>query len=67
LLGDRATMINSQDDRVFSAAWLRVDSCRPFRRQHTIAWRWLAQSNFDYVIIETVATGRGDAVSKNEC
>jgi len=32
LLGDRATMINSQDDRVFMRSMARVDKLAAFRR-----------------------------------
>jgi methylmalonyl-CoA mutase cobalamin-binding domain/chain len=58
LLGDRATMINSQNDRVFMRSMAtrgQAGGLSP-ATQHCLAL--LAQSGFDYVIIETVGTGQ---------
>ena len=58
LLGDRATMINSQHDRVFMRSMAtrgQAGGLSP-ATHHCLAL--LAQSNFDYVIIETVGTGQ---------
>src|SRR5262249_16227306 len=55
LLGDRATMINSQDDRVFMRSMAtrgQAGGLSP-ATHHCLAL--LARSNFDHVIIETVA------------
>src|SRR5438270_3334827 len=58
LLGDRATMINSQDDRVFMRSMAtrgQVGGLSPATRD---CLALLARSGFDYVIIETVGTGQ---------
>lgn len=58
LLGDRATMINSQNDRVFLRSMAtrgQAGGLSP-ATQHCLAL--LAGSGFDYVIIETVGTGQ---------
>jgi methylmalonyl-CoA mutase cobalamin-binding domain/chain len=58
LLGDRATMINSQNDRVFMRSMAtrgQAGGLSPATK-HCLAL--LAQSGFDYVIIETVGTGQ---------
>jgi methylmalonyl-CoA mutase cobalamin-binding domain/chain len=58
LLGDRATMINSQNDRVFMRSMAtrgQAGGLSP-ATQHCLAL--LARSGFDYVIIETVGTGQ---------
>jgi methylmalonyl-CoA mutase cobalamin-binding domain/chain len=58
LLGDRATMINSQNDRVFMRSMAtrgQAGGLSP-ATQHCLAL--LAGSGFDYVIIETVGTGQ---------
>jgi methylmalonyl-CoA mutase len=58
LLGDRATMINSQNDRVFMRSMAtrgQAGGLSP-ATQHCLAL--LARSDFDYVIIETVGTGQ---------
>ena len=58
LLGDRATMINSQDDRVFMRSMAtrgQAGGLSPATHDYLAL---LAQSNFDYVIIETVGTGQ---------
>jgi methylmalonyl-CoA mutase cobalamin-binding domain/chain len=58
LLGDRATMINSQNDRVFMRSMAtrgQAGGLSP-ATQHCLAL--LADSGFDYVIIETVGTGQ---------
>jgi methylmalonyl-CoA mutase cobalamin-binding domain/chain len=58
LLGDRATMINSQDDRVLMRSMAtrgQAGGLSP-ATHHCLAL--LAESKFDYVIIETVGTGQ---------
>ena len=58
LLGDRATMINSQNDRVFMRSMAtrgQAGGLSP-ATEHCLAL--LANSDFDYVIIETVGTGQ---------
>jgi methylmalonyl-CoA mutase cobalamin-binding domain/chain len=58
LLGDRATMINSQDDRVFMRSMAtrgQAGGLSP-ATEHCLAL--LANSGFEYVIIETVGTGQ---------
>ena len=58
LLGDRATMINSQDDRVFMRSMAtrgQAGGLSP-ATHHCLAM--LAQSDFDFVVIETVGTGQ---------
>jgi methylmalonyl-CoA mutase len=58
LLGDRATMINSQDDRVFMRSMATRGQAGGLSPATEDCLRLLAQSNFDYVIIETVGTGQ---------
>jgi methylmalonyl-CoA mutase cobalamin-binding domain/chain len=58
LLGDRATMINSQDDRVFMRSMATRGQAGGLSPATDDCLALLAQSNFDYVIIETVGTGQ---------
>src|SRR6476660_4512740 len=58
LLGDRATMINSQDDRVFMRRMATRGQAGGLSPATHDCLALLAQSNFDYVIIETVGTGQ---------
>jgi methylmalonyl-CoA mutase cobalamin-binding domain/chain len=58
LLGDRATMINSQDDRVFMRSMATRGQAGGLSPATHDCLAHLAQSNFDYVIIETVGTGQ---------
>jgi methylmalonyl-CoA mutase cobalamin-binding domain/chain len=58
LLGDRATMINSQDDRVFMRSMATRGEAGGLSPATHDCLALLAQSNFDYVIIETVGTGQ---------
>jgi methylmalonyl-CoA mutase len=58
LLGDRATMINSQDDRVFMRSMATRGQAGGLSPATHDCLTLLAQSNFDYVIIETVGTGQ---------
>src|SRR5881628_2999107 len=58
LLGDRATMINSQDDRVFMRSMATRGQAGGLSPATRDCLALLAQSNFDYVIIETVGTGQ---------
>ena len=58
LLGDRATMINSQDDRVFMRSMATRGQAGGLSPATQDCLSLLAQSNFDYVIIETVGTGQ---------
>jgi methylmalonyl-CoA mutase cobalamin-binding domain/chain len=58
LLGDRATMINSQDDRVFMRSMATRGQPGGLSPATHDCLALLAQSNFDYVIIETVGTGQ---------
>jgi len=58
LLGDRATMINSQDDRVFMRSMATGGQAAGLSPATHDCLALLAQSNFDYVIIETVGTGQ---------
>jgi methylmalonyl-CoA mutase cobalamin-binding domain/chain len=58
LLGDRATMINSQDDRVFMRSMATRGQAGGLSPATHNCLALLAQSNFDYVIIETVGTGQ---------
>lgn len=58
LLGDRATMINSQDDRVFMRSMATRGQAGGLSPATEDCLRLLAQSNFNYVIIETVGTGQ---------
>ena len=58
LLGDRATMINSQDDRVFMRSMATRGQAGGLSPATESCLAWLAHSGFDYVIIETVGTGQ---------
>src|SRR5213593_4540442 len=58
LLGDRATMINSQDDRVFMRSMATRGQAGGLSPATHDCLALLGQSDFDYVIIETVGTGQ---------
>jgi len=58
LLGDRATMINSQNDRVFMRSMATRGQAGGLSPATKDCLALLAQSKFDYVIIETVGTGQ---------
>jgi methylmalonyl-CoA mutase cobalamin-binding domain/chain len=58
LLGDRATMINSQNDRVFMRSMATRGQAGGLSPATHDCLALFAQSNFDYVIIETVGTGQ---------
>jgi LAO/AO transport system ATPase len=58
LLGDRATMINSQDDRVFMRSMATRGQAGGLSPATEDCLELLAGSGFDYVIIETVGTGQ---------
>jgi methylmalonyl-CoA mutase cobalamin-binding domain/chain len=58
LLGDRATMINSQDDRVFMRSMATHGQAGGLSPATEGCLRELMQGGFDYVIIETVGTGQ---------
>ena len=58
LLGDRATMINSQDDRVFMRSMATRGQAGGLSPATRDCLALLARSGFDYVIIETVGTGQ---------
>ena len=58
LLGDRATMINSQDDRVFMRSMATRGQAGGLSPATHDCLALLARSEFDYVIIETVGTGQ---------
>ena len=58
LLGDRATMINSQHDRVFMRSMATRGQAGGLSPATEDCLQLLAQSDFDYVIIETVGTGQ---------
>ena len=58
LLGDRATMINSQNDRVFMRSMATRGQGGGLSPATKDCLALLAQSHFDYVIIETVGTGQ---------
>jgi methylmalonyl-CoA mutase cobalamin-binding domain/chain len=58
LLGDRATMINSQDDRVFMRSMATRGQAGGLSPATEDCLRLLAEEGFDYVIIETVGTGQ---------
>jgi methylmalonyl-CoA mutase cobalamin-binding domain/chain len=58
LLGDRATMINSQDDRVFMRSMATRGHAGGLSPATHDCLALLAESQFDYVIIETVGTGQ---------
>lgn len=58
LLGDRATMINSQHDRVFMRSMATRGQAGGLSPATESCLALLARSGFDYVIIETVGTGQ---------
>ena len=58
LLGDRATMINSQNDRVFMRSMATRGQAGGLSPATEDCLALLAHSGFDYVIIETVGTGQ---------
>jgi len=58
LLGDRATMINSQDDRVFMRSMATRGQAGGLSPATEGCLRELMQGGFNYVIIETVGTGQ---------
>jgi methylmalonyl-CoA mutase cobalamin-binding domain/chain len=58
LLGDRATMINSQHDRVFMRSMATRGQAGGLSPATHDCLALLARSDFDYVIIETVGTGQ---------
>jgi methylmalonyl-CoA mutase cobalamin-binding domain/chain len=58
LLGDRATMINSQHERVFMRSMATRGQAGGLSPATEDCLQLLAQSGFDYVIIETVGTGQ---------
>ena len=58
LLGDRATMINSQDDRVFMRSMATRGQAGGLSPATQSCLELLTRSDFDYVIIETVGTGQ---------
>jgi methylmalonyl-CoA mutase cobalamin-binding domain/chain len=58
LLGDRATMINSQDDRVFMRSMATRGQAGGLSPATEDCLALLSNSDFDYVIIETVGTGQ---------
>src|ERR1700676_2063334 len=58
LLGDRATMINSQDDRVFMRSMATRGRAGGLSPATEGCLRELISAGFDYVIIETVGTGQ---------
>ena len=58
LLGDRATMINSQDDRVFMRSMATRGQAGGLSPATRDCLALLGQSDFDCVIIETVGTGQ---------
>lgn len=58
LLGDRATMINSQDDRVFMRSMATRGQAGGLSPATESCLARLTKDDFDYVIIETVGTGQ---------
>src|SRR5436305_578857 len=58
LLGDRAAMINSQNDRVFMRSMATRGQAGGLSPATRDCLTLLARSDFDYVIIETVGTGQ---------
>ena len=58
LLGDRATMINSQNDRVFMRSMATRGQAGGLSPATQDCLALLARSGFDHVIIETVGTGQ---------
>lgn len=66
LLGDRATMINSQDDRVFMRSMATRGQAGGLSPATEDCLALLAHSGFDYVIIETVGTGQEALPFRNQ-
>ena len=66
LLGDRATMINSQDDRVFMRSMATRGQAGGLSPATESCLNLLAHSGFDYVIIETVGTGQEALPFRNQ-
>jgi methylmalonyl-CoA mutase cobalamin-binding domain/chain len=66
LLGDRATMINSQDDRVFMRSMATRGQAGGLSPATESCLELLAHSGFDYVIIETVGTGQEALPFRNQ-
>ena len=58
LLGDRATMINSQNDRVFMRSMATRGQAGGLSPATQDCLALLARAGFDHVIIETVGTGQ---------
>jgi methylmalonyl-CoA mutase cobalamin-binding domain/chain len=58
VLGDRATMINSQNDRVFMRSMATRGQAGGLSPATHDCLALLARSGFEYVIIETVGTGQ---------
>ena len=58
LLGDRATMINSQDDRVFMRSMATRGQAGGLSPATESCLARLTRADFDYVFIETVGTGQ---------
>src|SRR5436305_8796314 len=58
LLGDRATMINSQNDRVFMRSMATRGQAGGLSPATQDCLALLARSGFDHLIIETVGTGK---------
>jgi|tagenome__1003787_1003787.scaffolds.fasta_scaffold20988207_7 methylmalonyl-CoA mutase cobalamin-binding domain/chain len=58
LLGDRATMINSQHDRVFMRSMATRGQAGGLSPATQDCLQLLTKADFDYVIIETVGTGQ---------
>ncbi len=58
LLGDRATMINSQNDRVFMRSMATRGQAGGLSPATRDCLALLARAGFDYLIIETVGTGQ---------
>ena len=58
LLGDRATMINSQNDRVFMRSMATRGQAGGLSPATEGCLRELIHAGFDYVVIETVGTGQ---------
>jgi methylmalonyl-CoA mutase len=58
LLGDRATMINSQDDRVFMRSMATRGQAGGLSPATESCLARLTRAGFDYVFIETVGTGQ---------
>jgi methylmalonyl-CoA mutase len=58
LLGDRATMINSQDDRVFMRSMATRGQAGGLSPATKSCLARLTNGDFDYVVIETVGTGQ---------